>query len=909
MLEVTLFGSPRVECAGEPVAFDTRKAMALLAHLAVSGRARSRDALAELLWPSRDIEHARGALRRTLSSLRAAIGADRVESTRDRVRLVAGGGLRVDVHRFRALVADGELGAAAAAFHADFMEGFAVRDAPGFEHWQRAEAEALRRELSIVLARLAADREERGDVAVALRHARRWLDLDRLHEPAHRAVIRLSAVTGDRAGAMVGYRECVRTLSRELGVPPLRETTALYEAISRGDLDPTPTPAADPDPPPSRLALVGRDDELRRLVRAHRASAVHGRVAVLEGEAGIGKTRLAEEIIDRVRAAGGIALLGRAYLEESGLAYAPVIDALRTRLAGDPGWVDRLPAATRREVARLLPELRTPGSEASPALDGPGAAASFLAGVWEAVTLAVGGPVPGVLLIDDVQFADDSSLELLSYGLRRLADRPLLVLLTWRAAPEHALRGVVRDVATAGHGAAYRLERLTEADVALALRGAADAPGNVGEVHAQTEGLPFLLVEYLTALGTDPAAAWTLGAGARDLMRTRLDPVSETARQVLAAAAVLGRSFDVETVRTVSGRGDEETVDAVEELTQRGLVREGPRDYDFSHEQLRALVYDDTSLARRRLLHTRAALLPLPPAAVARHLLQAGRDVEAATAYVRASEHACALFAHAEAVEHLRAALALGHPEPSALHVALGEVQTQQGNYAGALASFETAAATGPSERLAYIEQRIGQVHHRRGDWALASSHFTAALSAVAADDLAARARITVDLSLTAEADGRPADAAELAGRARGLAEQTGDQRTVAQAENLLGLLATTSGRPADALTHLRASLALAESVGDPYARVAALNNLALAHRDSGQLDQAIALTRTAVDLGAALGDRHRAAALQNNLADLLHACGHGDEAMVHLKLAVSLFAQVGGEGAALPEVWKLVRW
>jgi len=900
---VMLLGPPRVEHAGSPVAFDTRKAMALLAHLALVDRPRPRDVLAELLWPEHDAVHARGALRRTLSTLRSAIGSESLEATRDRVSLVRGPGLEIDVDRFRAFAAAGDLRAAIAEFRGELLEGFGLRDAPAFEDWQRGEGEALRRELAAVLARHV---DVTGDLALT----RRWLELDPLHEPAHRALIRLYARSGDRAAALAQYRECVRTLSRELGVPPLAETTRLYEAISEGtlegpaDVDAAPAPAR---PAPPVAPLVGRGDDRRALLELHAGLGADGRVAVLEGEAGIGKTRLADELIADARERGAAILCGRAYEEESALAYGPVIAALREHLREDAAWVEAVPPRALAEAARLLPDL----SVAAPApLDGPAAQARFLDGVWETLAVAATGAAPGVLFIDDAQWADDATIGLLAYGLRRLAGRPLLVLLTWRAPPPAGLRRVVAELERTGSGVVRRLGRLSEAAVGELLT--ATRPGAGAELarrlHQETEGLPFLLVEYLSTLGDDPA--WPLPAGARELLLTRLDAVGETARQVLAAAAVIGRSFDVGTVRAASGRSEEETVGGLEELVGRGLIREGSFDYDFGHERLRALVYEETSLARRRLLHGRAAdALTGPAAAVARHLRLAGRDAEAAEAYARAAADARALFANAEALEHLRAALALGHGDLAALHAAIGDLHTLRGDYADALASYETAAAHCPPQLLAGLEHRIGQVHHRRGERALANSHFRAALAAASASDLGARARITADLSLTAHDDDGPARAAELAEQARALAEQAGDPRALGQAHNLLGALATSAGDTATALGHLDRSLALAQTTADPGARVAALNNLALAHRARGELDRALELTTTALELCSTLGDRHREAALHNNLADLLHAAGRPEQAMEQLKRAVAIFAEVGGEGEPQPEVWKLARW
>lgn len=238
MIEVSLLGPPRVERDGRLVAFDTRKAVALLAHLALTDRARPRDALADLLWPDADPDRARGALRRTLSSLRSAIGGDSVEATRDHVLLVRGPNIAVDVDRFRALVADGDPARAVDIFRGEFLEGFAVRGAPEFETWVRGESEALTRELAGALSDLASEQEAAGDRPGAINTVQRWLALDPLHEPAHRSLVQLHALNGDRAAALVQYRECVRILSRELGVPPLAETTRLYERSTPGSTTP-----------------------------------------------------------------------------------------------------------------------------------------------------------------------------------------------------------------------------------------------------------------------------------------------------------------------------------------------------------------------------------------------------------------------------------------------------------------------------------------------------------------------------------------------------------------------------------------------------------------------------------------------------------------------------------------------
>ena len=365
-LTVSLLGPPRVVRDGAPVSFDTRKATALLAYLALAERAHARDALAELLWPDHDTAHARGALRRTLSTLRQAIGDEHLETTRDRVALADGSSLDLDVRQFRALTGRDAgrpaLEQAVALCGGDLLEGFALRDSPAFDDWQRLQADGLRRELAGALDRLAGLEAAAGDHAAAIRHARRRVDLEPLHEPARVRLIRLLAAAGDRAGALAEYRTCVRVLSAELGVAPLPSTTALFDAIGAGGEEAaaaTDVAQATVAPPvrSGELPLVGREAEWAALLRALREAGPDGRVAVLEGEAGIGKTRLAEAVLARARERGAATLTARCFEEEAGVAYAPVAQALRASLGERADWLAAVPGHALAEAARLVPEL------------------------------------------------------------------------------------------------------------------------------------------------------------------------------------------------------------------------------------------------------------------------------------------------------------------------------------------------------------------------------------------------------------------------------------------------------------------------------------------------------------------------------------------------------------------------
>jgi len=219
---VRLLGPPRIEQKGHSAHVDTKKAIALLAYLAVARRPTARDEVAALLWPESDQTRARSALRRTLSALNAALGEAGVASDGDMLSLVA----KTDIGEFRRLIASDRLAEAAAAYEGDFLSGFTLRDSAEFDDWQAATASALRREYTGVLARLV----RQSDVDEAIDHARRWVDTDPLDEDAHRALIRLHTQKGDRAAAVRQYKECVAILERHLGVAPTEETKGLLDA-------------------------------------------------------------------------------------------------------------------------------------------------------------------------------------------------------------------------------------------------------------------------------------------------------------------------------------------------------------------------------------------------------------------------------------------------------------------------------------------------------------------------------------------------------------------------------------------------------------------------------------------------------------------------------------------------------
>ena len=926
-LDIRLLGPPRVERDGSAVTFETRKAIALLAHLVMSDRPRSREALCELLYPGHDPERARGALRRTLSTLRSGIGDEWLATSAAGVELRRQPGLVVDVERFRSMSgpeAEPSRLAEAIELHTGaFLEGFALRDSPAFDDWQLGQAAVLNREQATALRRLVEHLVAVGDVDRAIPLTRRWLELDPLHEPAHRELMRLHAWSGDRAGALEQYRSCVRVMSDELGVAPLAETTELFEQVYDGmfaaPLDNRPAaaePAAARAPVATELPLMGRDAEVQALVDAHAAATPDGAVAVIEGEAGIGKTRLADELARRARSAGGVVLVAHCHDDEAGLPYGPVVELLRQ--AARTGDLASVPDQSLADASLLLPELAAlrPGLPPPLPLDGPGGQVRLLDGVSAVVAAACRGTSPGVVILDDAHAADEATVDAIAYLGRRLQDRPMLLVVCWRSEavpPGHRLRRLAHEARTT----IVSPSRLGEEEVAELVRSAVisgEASDLERRVFLESEGLPLFVAENLAALASGEPAEGVLADELRGLLDRRLAGLDDVARQVLGAAAAIGRSFDFDTVRQASGRSDEESVAALEGLVACGVVRESgdaEPTYDFSHSKIREMAYDQMGLARRRLLHGRvAAALPGPPGLIASHLRLAGNQAGAAEQHRLAAQQAMSVHAHADALEHLEAALALGTPDAAATHEGIGDLRTLIGDYTGALESYAAAMAFGETTTRAVVEHKAGEVHQRRGEWERAEASFTAALESAQPDATGVRARVLADLALTMHHTGRRDRAAELVNEALVLAESAGDRRAEAQAHNILGVIARSTGEVDTALGHLRRSLDLAREMGDGPAEAAALNNLALVERDTSAFAEAIELTGQALALCSVYGDRHREAALENNLADLHHAAGNDDEAMDHLKRAVSLFSEVGADEATrLPEIWKLVSW
>jgi predicted ATPase len=485
--------------------------------------------------------------------------------------------------------------------------------------------------------------------------------------------MRLQAVVGDRAGALRTYHKCATVLERELDVEPSPETRELYERLLAVDEAATP-----PERPPRRRSavspLIGRDAAWARLRKAWRvASAGRAHLVLISGEAGIGKTRLAEELLLWAGRQGITTAIARCYPTEGELAYGPIAAWLRELPLGglDPVW--------RTEVSRILPDLLTDGPDAS--RSGPPAEPWQRRRFFEALTRAVlDAGEPLLLVIDALQWCDHGTLEWLHYLLRFDSRARLLVMGAYRpseAGEDHPLSSLLHQLRRDDLLTEIELSALSRDETGVLASNLADRdlpPELVSCLYRETEGNPLFIAETVRAGLPDevremPAGGFMclprpLPSRVKDALVARLDQLTPLARSLAELAATIGRDFTFRVLMAASDAGEDRVVRGLDELWQARIVREQGEDaYDFSHDKLREVTYDEMSEARRRMLHRRVARaletvhaqdVDAIAAQIAAHYERAGEPEEAIVYYKQAAEAARRLQAEQDLARYRR---------------------------------------------------------------------------------------------------------------------------------------------------------------------------------------------------------------------------------------------------------------
>jgi DNA-binding SARP family transcriptional activator/tetratricopeptide (TPR) repeat protein len=694
-LALTLLGGFQArQGSGRALTLSGKKARALLAYLGVHpGMIQQRETLTALLWGEVPGDQARHSLRQTLVDLRRVLPNGKVP-----VLLTEGDGLalnparvEVDVGTFELLAKQGKPAAlerAAALYTGDLLAGFALRE-PAFEEWLRTERDRLREAALRTLRRLLAAQTSGAELERAVQTGVKLLAIDPLQEPVHRAVMELYEKLGRRSAALRQYHLCAEMLQRELGIPPDAETRSLFERLS-----PKPAPDASTKPQRTRprrvkepqatpgngtdIPVVGRQAELTRLLAAAREAA-HGRgqLIILRGDAGIGKTRLLQELESHAGSLGLTPLLGGCFDVTRALAFSPWVEALRAAgVTEDRELADQLATTWRAEIGRLIPELGLPGVQAS---EQP----QDHLRLFEAVTQLLdqlAGRQPLLVMLEDIHWADDMSVRLLFHLARRLRKAPVLLAATVRTdqfpqggAVEQLLRDLERD----RPDACVDLRPLSRIDAAILVRTAAKAERSTlgierlsEQVWEISQGNPFVIIETLRALpevelGSDVRVS--LPGRIRDLIAGRLQRLGEPARRLVATAAVAGRDVDFAVLHRASGLSERDAADALEQLLRRKVLRETDSRFDFLHDRIREVALGELIPQQRRVIH-RAIAEALEElhqrdvdanlSALGTHYLLGEVWDKAAHYLRRAGAQAYTRWANREAVQYLEQAIA-----------------------------------------------------------------------------------------------------------------------------------------------------------------------------------------------------------------------------------------------------------
>jgi DNA-binding SARP family transcriptional activator len=870
MLSIQLLGTPQILQGDQPLALTRKKSRALLFYLAAHDKPLTREHLLAFFWPDSDRVSAQQVLRTTLHGLRQALGAALIA---DDNTLALSPDVDIDVRVFESTLAGRALQLPTAnvqlltstlqLYRGDFLTGFTLNDSSEFEDWITEQQEHYRRLAIRGFIALANRHEQQRHYDDALEALNRALSFDPLQEDVQRSALRLHYLAGDRPGAIRRYEALRKLLDEEMGVPPMAETRALYDEIisdqgsgikdqlfrdqesgiriqeTRGKMQVAAR---------SSLPFTGREIELQKLHEAVTAR----QLALIEGEPGIGKTRLAEEYLS---GQPGLHLRSAAHELEHGLPYQPVIDALRGLFA-TPAWPllrqqINLPEVWLTELARLLPEISIDfaNDRSAPRRPAPGLLTADESRLWEGVhqflvTLSRLNSI--VLFFDDVQWADTSTLSLLGYLVRVTAasTHPIVFVAASRPIELRTPIGALAQTLTReGRLIRIVLDRLSSSETtALAQQiSPAFAFPLADWLMQQSEGNPYILSESinharesgllhadgsvnLSALSSSPIVPPSIYS----LIQARLARLSDPARRILDTAVAAGRVFEFEVVMRAAALSETAALDALDELRAARLIEPQGDDglhYAFDHSLTMEVAYREVGEPRHRVLHRRVAeameaiygrqRLDAVAGLLAWHFLESG-DVQRAAPYaLRAAQLAMQFAAWREAIEFYEQALQVDVP---------------------------------PLERAAILME-LGEAHFRAGETAQATEAYRSVLKLCAPDSLEAdRARLALAQALLNQA--RYAEAIALVKQVRDAQRAA----MIVSAEMQWGTTLSVEGADLiGAAEHLNKAEALLRQQSDQIdaGRLAQIKfEQGSVAAQQGNLEEAVALYRETIVLG-----------------------------------------------------------
>lgn len=929
-IHLRLLGGFQASAGGEPIAgLRATAPTRLLAYLALHrGTAARRVYLAGLFWPDGSDLRARRRLSHTLWVLQTALGPvapTLVQADRDTIGLNPDAPLRIDVEEFEERMDafdlyrrenTGHLHAETLAATIDMYEGDLLGDY--YDEWIEPMRLRLREKFLLGLEQLTQIQKSRREYGAALVSARRLVAETPLSEKAHGELMRLYWLVGRADEAISQYQACSRILSSELGVDPSPDLTALRDRIV-AQRRPLATAAPDPSPavaPAGDDALVGRADARRKALEVVDAAfAGNGGFALIEGQPGIGKTRLLTDVAEAAGWRGSTVLWARHAEEDSNEPYRAVTRALSSVLRG-----------LRREqvLDRLDPEFLVPAGQILPELDhGRAVLPEDITGpderyrLHEALTqviVALGSVSPVTLILEDLHWADPETLEFLRLAAPRLAKSPVAVAISYRtqeARNRDDVWQLLTDIEQRQPSVRIPLSGFSRDDIAslAALRtGRSLGDDLIDRLERATGGNPLFVIETLRAMERhDPE---TGGIGVIDgelrgratvdrvlqILLEEIDGSPANVRSVVAALAVWGHAASSAVLSRLTDLDTASTLDAIRRGIEADYIADQDGEYRLRFEQLASAARANLSPDEAKALHGRAAdVLAEDPAAqageLASHYRQAERWSQAHRYEAAAGTRAAGLQAYATAAGYFEQALdSLDRAgEPASIGLLFGfeavlDVLARREEQAAVLQRIEEASLTVPQQAKLLMRRSLFLANTDQLHDAIRVASSGVGFAAATGLDWESHA---VTLARVFVMAGQPQQAkAVLAGI------DTDDPRTtgLAGAQLALGQALTDVQQAAEARELLTSALESYRRLGDSRGQVDALASLANLHAQHGNTSAAERHYNESIALARQIGSRFGEAMALANLAILEYLRGDAARSLEHMYEAGEVF-------------------